>query len=80
MTELTAEFVHVEPDIMPIDFEGVHMILEGNLAWFYRLFKTMDCEEAAQRELYPWLMEAKRKSGITTPDNAASSPYGAYKL
>ena len=69
--ELTPEFHQVAPEIEPIDFEGVHLILEGPLAWFYRFFRLMDCEEAARRELYPWLMEAKRKSGITTPDNAA---------
>ena len=72
--ELTAEFRQTTPEIEPIDFEGTHIILTGSLAWFYRLFKTMDCEEAARRELYPWLMEAKRKSGITTPDNAAFNP------
>ena len=71
--ELTPEFRQVAPEIEPIDFEGVHLILEGSLAFFYRLFRTMDCEEAARRELYPWLCEAKRKSGITTPDNAAST-------
>lgn len=69
--ELTPEFRQVAPEIEPIDFEGVHLILEGPLAWFYRLFRTMDCEEAARRELYPWLKEAKKKSGISTPENAA---------
>lgn len=72
--ELTPVFNQVEPEIEPVDFEGTHLILEGALAWFYRLFRIMDCEEAAQRELYPWLKEAKRKSGITTPDNAAQTP------
>ena len=68
---MTAEFVHVEPDIEPIDFEGAHIILTGALAWFYRLFRVMECEEAAQRELYPWLCEAKKKSGVITPENTA---------
>lgn len=74
-------FQHVEPDIEPVDFEGVHMILRGPLAWFYRLFKTMECEEAAVRELWPWLVTEKKrtlerqaqlvkKNGVTTPDNA----------
>lgn len=75
-------FQHVEPDIEPVDFEGVHLILRGPLAWFWRLFKTMECEEAATRELWPWLVTEKKrtlerqaalanKSGALTPENAA---------
>ena len=60
--ELTAEIREVENDIIvPIDFEGVHLILTGPIAWFYRLFQTINCEEAARRELYPWLMAEKKK-------------------
>ena len=42
MTEFTVTFQHVEPDILPIDFEGEHLLLRGPLAWFYRLFQSMD--------------------------------------
>ena len=60
--ELTAEIREVENDIIiPIDFEGVHLILTGPLAWFYRLFQVMGAEEAARRELYPWLAAEKKK-------------------
>ena len=74
MEALTPIFQQATPDIEPIDFEGVHLILEDNLAWFYRFFRTNDCEEAARRELYPWLKEAKRKSGVLTPENTAHTP------
>ena len=67
--ELTAELHQVEPDIEPIDFEGAHLILHGALAFFWRLFARMGCEEEARRELYPWLLQAK-KNGFTTPDKA----------
>lgn len=84
MSHYKVTFRHVEPDIEPVDFEGVHMILRGPLAWFWKLFKTMECEEAATRELWPWLMAEKKrtlehqaqlakKSGALTPDNAASA-------
>ena len=73
MTEAdyTVTFHQVEPDIMPIDFDGAHLILTGPLAWFYRLFQSMDCEEAAVRELYPWLLEAKRKAVPVAKQNTA---------
>ncbi len=76
MTEFTVTFQHVEPDILPIDFEGEHLLLRGPLAWFYKLFQSMDCEEKAVRELYPWLMEAKRNKvkAAAIPTAAASNP------
>lgn len=72
-TEYTVTFKQVQPDILPIDFEGVHLILTGPLAWFYGLFMSMKCEEAAVRELYPWLMEAKRKAVSVAKQNTAPS-------
>ena len=71
--ELTAELHQVEPESEVIDFEGSRLILSGALAFFYRLFRLMGCEEEAVRELYPWLIEAKKKNCITTPDNAVST-------
>lgn len=67
--EMSVQWQKAEPDILPIDFQGTHLILTGTLAWFYRLFQTMNCEEAAVRELYPWLMEAKRNK-----EKAVSAP------
>ena len=71
--ELTAELHQVEPDIEPIDFEGTHLILRGPLAFFYRFFRLMGCEEEARRELYPWLVQAKKKSGVVRGGNTAST-------
>ena len=62
-------YEHVEPEPLWIDFDGDHIRLTGTLAFFYRLFKTMDCEEKAQTELYPWLMAVK-KNGVIFPENA----------
>lgn len=59
--EWKVEFHQAEPEIMPIDFQGVHLILTGPLAWFYRLFATMESKERAEKELYPWLVSAKLK-------------------
>ena len=73
MNEFTVTFQHVEPDVLPIDFQGVHMLIEGPLAWFYRLFQSMDCEEKAVRELYPWLMAAKKK-WLERKEKAANAP------
>lgn len=72
-SEYTVTFRQVQPDILPIDFEGAHLILTGSLAWFYGLFMSMDCEEKARKELYPWLMEAKRKAASAPQLNAAPS-------
>ena len=56
------EYRQSDPEIEPIDFDGYHFILTGPLAWFYRLFKSMDCEDAAVRELWPWLIAEKNKA------------------
>ena len=71
--EYTVTFRKAEPDIMPIDFEGTHLILTGTLAWFYRLFLTMDCEEAAVRELWPFLMAEKNKA-VSVRQNKNTAP------
>ena len=68
---MTAEFVHVEADILPIDFEGKHLLIDGTLAFLYNLHRTYTSEQRAQEVLYPWLIRAKRKSDATTPDNVA---------
>lgn len=72
-SEYKVEFRQVQPDILPIDFEGAHLILTGPLAWFYGLFMSMDCEEKARQELYPWLKEAKRKAVSVPQQNTAPS-------
>lgn len=72
--EYTVTFKQAEPEIMPIDFEGTHLILSGTLAWFYRLFLTADCEEAAVRELRPFLMAEKNKAVSVPQQNTASIP------
>lgn len=51
----------VPPEPVYCDFEGVRLKLYGPLAVFYRWFRELDCEEAAQREFYPWLKAEKRK-------------------
>ena len=78
MEEFTVTFQKVEPEPEFIDFQGVHFPIFGALAWFYRLFRTMKCIEAAEQELYPWLIAAKnawvnrnKKSGIDSPINTA---------
>lgn len=65
-------YKQAEPEPMWIDFEGAHIKITGTLAFFYRMFKVMDCEDKAQRELYPWLMDVK-KNGVISPENAAST-------
>ena len=75
--ELTVEYKHVEPPVQAVTVNGQRLILRGTLAWFFRLFKTMDCEEAAIRELYPWLAEElnrSNKKATITPANVASNP------
>ena len=56
----TVKFQQVEPEPMWIDFDGAHFKITGPLAFFYRMFKTMECEDKAQQELYPWLMAVKK--------------------
>jgi len=60
-----------DPDIEPVTIDGVHFILRGKLAWFYRLFRTMDCEEKAIRELWPYLMAEKQKAVSVAKQNTA---------
>ena len=69
--EYHVTYQQAEPEPIWIDFEGAHFCLTGTLAFFYRLFQTMDCEDKAQTELYPWLKAAKKKSGVHSPANAA---------
>ena len=64
--EMTVQYNHVESEPIWIDFEGAHFPITGNLAFFYRLFKTMKCEEQARQELYPWLMAEKNKRTANT--------------
>lgn len=59
--EYHVTFQQAEPEPIWIDFEGAHIRLTGTLAFFYRLFREMECEEKAQTELYPWLMAAKKE-------------------
>ena len=67
-------YKQIEPEPMWIDFEGAHIKLTGTLAFFYRMFRTMKCEETAQRELYPWRMAVKKKkNGAISPENAVST-------
>lgn len=82
--EYTVKYQHVEPPVQAVTFNGQRLILRGTLAWFFRLFKTMDCEDAAIMELYPWLMaELKRSNEKATlaPANVAHHPEnGATQL
>lgn len=52
-------YQEVEPDPIWMTIDGVFFPLTGALATFYRMFKVMDCEEAANRELRPWIMGAR---------------------
>ena len=75
MENLTATFNPVEPDLMPIDFQGVHMVLEGPLAWFYWFFKRNGVPiQKIETELYPWLMAAKKKWLARGKEKAATIP------
>ena len=79
MAEVT--FQYVEPEPIWIDFEGERFPIKGSLAFFYRLFRVMRCEEEARRELFPWLMTAKSnwlreiEKAAAAPAVAASTPY-----
>lgn len=53
---------YVEPEIEAVDVDGCHLILTGAKAWFFHLFKSMKCEEAAIRELYPYLLDDIRRA------------------
>lgn len=65
-------YQEVEPDPIWMTIEGVYFPLTGPVAFFYRWFQTMDCEEAANRELRPWLMGAR--SAWMKKTEAAASP------
>ena len=57
----TVTFEHVEPEVYPLEFEGVHLLLTGNLAFFMRGFTWMVNEEYAVRNLEPWIRVEKNK-------------------
>ena len=74
--EVTYQAVEPEPIWMTID--GVHFPLTGALATFYRWFKVLDCEEAANRELRPWIMGArsewmKKREAETAPQQISAA-------
>jgi len=73
MEEFHVEFRHVEPDIVPIDFEGVHLILTGIKAFFYKFLSYGYSEEYVQELLYPYLLDEKMKAADVAKQNAASS-------
>ena len=60
--EYTFIYNAVEPPIRPVDFEGVHMLLDGTLAFFYNMFANFYSEERAQQELYPFLLAEKNRT------------------
>ena len=64
---------HAEPEPIWIDFDDEHFRIFGSLAWLYRALTITQTEEAAQAKLRPWLMVAKKKSGVTSPEHAAPS-------
>ena len=64
---------HAEPEPIWIDFEDAHFRIYGTLAWFYRALTITESEASAQAKLRPWLMEAKKKSGATSPERTAPS-------
>ena len=55
----TVEFRKAPMGLVPIDYDGVHLVLEGTLAFFYNFFRINADEDTARRELAPWLMDAK---------------------
>ena len=57
--KLHAVINEVQPEFLPIDFEGVHMIIDGTLAGFYRLHRFNKTEAEVQDLLRPWLIAAK---------------------
>ena len=57
--ELHAVINEVPAEYLPIDFEGVHMIIDGPLAGFYRFFRFNKTEAEIQDLLRPWLAAAK---------------------
>ena len=58
--EPIVQYEQVEPEVIWMTIDGVHFPLTGPLALFYRWFAVLDCEEAAKRELHPWIMGARR--------------------
>ena len=63
----------VAPEPIWIDFEDAHFRIYGTVAWFYRALTITESEASAQARLRPWLMEAKKKSGATSPERTAPS-------
>ncbi len=75
--KMQAVYRHVEPDVEVVDIDGCHLILAGTKAFFFHLFKTMNCEEKAKQELYPYLLpeikKAKEKAAAAAKQTAAQS-------
>ena len=72
MENIRVTYQQTEPEPIWMDLDGVHFPLTGALAFFYRWFQVMDCEEAANRELRPWIMGArsawmKKREAVTAP-------------
>ena len=63
----------VEPEPIWIDFDDEHFRIFGSLAWLYRALTITESEASAQAKLRPWLMDAKKKSGVTSPEHAAQT-------
>ena len=63
----------VEPEPIWIDFDDVHFRIYGTLAFLYRGLKITESEASAQAKLRPWLMDAKKKSGATSPERTAQT-------
>ena len=72
--EYHVTYQQAEPDPIWLDVEGVHFPIFGALAFFYHLFQTMECEEKAMKELYPWIMGARaewlrKRKAVTAPQH-----------
>lgn len=81
--EYHVTYQQAEPEPIWLDVDGVHFPIVGPVAFFYKLFRTMRCEEEANRELYPWIMQARRewidktKAETARQQISAVSPYRA---
>ena len=64
---------YTEPEPIWIDFDDCHFRIYGALAFLYRGLKITESEASAQAKLYPWLMDAKKKSGAVPADHAAQT-------
>ena len=78
--EYQVRFEQVEPDPIWMTIDGVHFPLRGPLAFFYRMFQVMDSEEAANRELHPWIMgtraEWMKENALTAPQQISAQTLG----